>query len=139
MANVDVSVQLNAAAEKVWALIGGFDTLARWHPAIASCSAATEGGKTQRRLGLHGGGTIIEALEHHDDGARRYTYAILSGPLPVLNYRSELSVEEQGPERCRVRWSSQFEPDGIPEPEAVETMRGVYRAGLDSLKEPFGA
>lgn len=138
MANVEMSVQLNAPAEKVWALIGGFDALSRWHPAVAGSTAASEGGKTLRRLALHGGGTIIEALDHHDAGARRYSYTILSGPLPVANYRSELSVEEQGAERCRVRWSSQFSPDGVPEPEAVETIRGVYRAGLDSLRERFG-
>jgi hypothetical protein len=138
MANVDMSVQLDAPAAKVWALIGGFDALSRWHPAVASSPAATEGGTTLRRLGLHGGGTIVEALEHRDDGARRYSYTIRSGPLPVANYRSELSVEEQGAERCRVHWSSRFEPDGIPEPEAVATMRGVYAAGLDKLKERFG-
>jgi hypothetical protein len=138
MASVEMSVQLNAPAATVWGFIGGFDALPQWHPAVASSAASNEGGKTIRRLGLHGGGTIVEALEHHDDGARRYSYAILSGPLPVANYRSELSVEEQGAERCRVRWSSQFTPDGVPEPEAVETIRGVYRAGLDKLKERFG-
>jgi uncharacterized protein YndB with AHSA1/START domain len=138
MANVDMSVQLNAPAAKVWALIGGFDALPRWHPAVASSTAATEGGATLRRLDLHGGGTIVEALEHRDDGARRYSYTIRSGPLPVANYRSELSVEEQGAKRCRVHWSSRFEPDGVPEPEAVEAIRGVYRAGLDSLEKRFG-
>jgi hypothetical protein len=62
----------------------------------------------------------------------------VSGPLPVIDYRSELCVEEHGSEHCLVRWSSRFEPDGIPEPEAVATMRGVYAAGLDSLKARFG-
>jgi hypothetical protein len=138
MANLEMSVQLNAPADKVWGLIGGFDALPRWHPAVATSGAAEEGGKTLRRLGLHGGGTIVESLEHHDAGARRYTYRILSGPLPVADYRAELSVDEQGGERCRVRWSSEFKPDGVPEPEAVETIRGVYKAGFDSLKERFG-
>jgi hypothetical protein len=138
MAHVEMSVQLNAPAEQVWALIGGFDALPRWHPAVASSTAEQEGGRTLRRLALQGGGTIVEALEHHDAGARRYSYSILSSPLPVANYRSELSVEEQGPERCRVRWSSEFKPDGIPEQEAVATIRGVYKAGLDSLKGRFG-
>ena len=138
MANVDMSVQLNAPAGEVWALIGGFDALARWHPAFASSAAEKQGDKTLRRLLLHGGGTIVEALEHHDAGARRYGDTILSSPLPIANYRSELSVEEQGPERCRVTWSSEFKPDGIPEQEAVETIRGVYKAGFDALKSRFG-
>lgn len=138
MAEVEMTVELGASAEQVWRLVGGFDSLSRWHPAVASSLVGQEGGRTVRRLGLHGGGTIIEALEHHDGAARRYTYSILDGPLPVANYRSELSVDEQGGERCRVRWSSRFEPDGVPEPEAVETIRGIYKAGLDTLRERFG-
>jgi len=35
MANVDLSVSLNASAEKVWSVIRGFDALPRWHPAVA--------------------------------------------------------------------------------------------------------
>jgi hypothetical protein len=138
MASVDMSMQLNASAQSVWSLIGGFDALPRWHPAVATSNEVKEAGRTLRHLGLQGGGTIVEALEQRDDGARRYSYRIVSGPLPVRNYRSELAVEEQGPDRCRVRWTSQFEPDGAPEPDAVEAIKGVYRAGLDSLKDRFG-
>lgn len=139
MAEVEMTVELGASAERVWQLVGDFDALSRWHPAVASSRVSREGGRTLRRLGLHGGGTIIEALEHHDEAAHRYTYSILDAPLPVANYRSELSVEEQGGERCRVRWSSRFEPDGVPEPEAVETIRGIYKAGLDALTGRFGS
>jgi hypothetical protein len=138
MANVEMSVELGAPAATVWDLIGGFDALERWHPAIERSPAMNEGGRTIRRLALQGGGTVVEALEHLDDGARRYSYTIVSGPLPVANYWSELCVEEHGAGRCLVRWSSRFEPDGIPEQEAVSTMRGVYAAGLDKLKERFG-
>lgn len=138
MAEVQMTVVLGASAERVWQLVGDFDALSRWHPAVAASRVSQEGGRTLRRLGLHGGGTIIEALEHHDEAARRYTYSILGAPLPVANYRSELSVEEQGGERCRVRWSSRFEADGVPEAEAVETIRGIYKAGLDALMGRFG-
>jgi hypothetical protein len=45
-----------------------------------------------RTLSLKGGGTIVEALENWDDANRSYKYTILSGPLPVANYHSAISV-----------------------------------------------
>jgi hypothetical protein len=139
MASVDMAIMLNAPAQKVWDLIGGFDALPRWLPPVAKSEERKEGDTTHRHLSLQGGGVIIEKLEGHDDRARRYSYAIVSGPLPVSGYRSELSVAEEGPQRCRVHWSSRFDPKGASEADAVAAIRGVYQAGLDRLKETFGS
>jgi len=137
MANVDMSITLPEAAGAVWEAIGDFDGLHRWHPAVASSERGEEKGRRVRRLSLQGGGQIVEALEGHDDKGRNYSYTILSGPLPVSNYRSELTVREDGVNRCTVRWSSRFDPVG-GEQEAVGAIRGVYQAGFDSLKKRFG-
>jgi hypothetical protein len=137
MAKVDMSVSLAAPAEKVWELIGGFNSLAQWHPAVAKSEEVQEGGCKLRRLSLEGGGEIVEALEGHDDGSRSYSYTIVSGPLPVANYRSELKVRDEGEQRCSVHWGSSFEPRGA-EAAAVQAIRGVYQAGFDSLKKQFG-
>jgi hypothetical protein len=138
MATVDMSVSLNAAADKVWDLIGGFDALPAWHPAIATSEPVTVQGQQQRRLGLRGGGEIVEGLEHRDDAGRSYAYTIVSGPLPLAGYHAELSVRAAGPQSCTVRWSSRFEPAGAPEPAVSEIVRGVYQAGFDALKQRFG-
>jgi hypothetical protein len=138
MAKVDMSLTLNAPAQAVWELIGGFNALSRWHPAVAKSEETKEGGKTLRRLSLQGGGTIVEVLEGRDDGVRRYSYTIESGPLPVSQYRSELSVREDGAKSCTVHWRSSFEPKGAAEAQAVEAIRGVYQAGFDALKKRFG-
>lgn len=138
MAKVDMSLTLNASAEKIWSLIGGFDALPRWHPAVARSEESREGGKTCRKLSLASGGEIVEELERRDDKERAYSYRIVSGPLPVTGYRSELRVADQGSGRCTVRWSSSFEPSGAPEEKAAAAIRGVYQAGFDSLKKQFG-
>ncbi len=122
----------------MWDLIGGFDALSRWHPAVAKSEETHEAGKTLRRLSLHGGGVIVEALERHEGRERRYQYTIVSGPLPVTGYRSEPSVREDGPQRCTVRWTSTFAPTG-PEAAAVDAIRGIYQAGFDNLARRFGA
>ena len=137
MANVDMSVSLNAPAEKVWSVIRGFDALPQWHPVVARSEETREGAKTHRNLTLHDGGEIVEELEQHSDGSRSYSYRILHSPLPVAGYRSELSVRDEGAGHCKVRWSSTFEPSGGSEANATAAIRGVYQAGFDSLKKMF--
>jgi len=137
MAKVDMSLTLNVPAEKVWSLIGGFDGLARWHPAVARSEQFSEGGKTRRKLSLTGGGEIVEELERHDDKERAYSYRIIRSPLPVTGYHSELSVGDQGSQGCTIRWTSTFEPTAGAEQNATTAIRGVYQAGFDGLKGLF--
>jgi Polyketide cyclase / dehydrase and lipid transport len=138
MAKVDMSLSLKASAAAVWDVIGGFDDLPRWLPPIASSTPMTEGGKRRRQLTLHGGGSLVEELESHDDKARRCSYAILTSPLPIANYHAEISVHEDGPKACTVRWMSTFEAKGAPEADGVNAVRGVYQAGFDALSKKFG-
>jgi uncharacterized protein YndB with AHSA1/START domain len=138
MATVDMSVSLNASAEEVWNVIRGFDAMPRWHPAIARSEETREGGKTRRKLTLHGGGEVVEELEQHNDGTRSYRYTMLPSPLPLAGYRSELSVRDEKPGKCTVRWSSTFEPTGDREADATALVRGVYQAGFENLKKMFG-
>ncbi len=138
MASVDMTITLKAPAQKVWDLVGGFDTLPRWLPPVAKSEERKDGNVLHRHLSLHGGGIVVERLERRDDRARTYSYTIESSPLPVAGYRAEISVAEDGPQQCRVHWSSTFEPKGGSEADAVAAIRGVYQAGFDSLKGTFG-
>ncbi len=139
MTKVSLSTKLPVSARAVWGVIGGFNNLAKWHPAVAKSEETKEGAATIRRLTLHGGGTIVERLEGKDDKRRTYTYSILTGPLPVAGYKASLHVEEhKDGKSCTVEWSSEFTPSGAPEPEAVKAIRGIYEAGLDNLRKMFG-
>jgi Polyketide cyclase / dehydrase and lipid transport len=139
MAKVNLSTQLPVAARTVWDTIGGFNNLAKWHPAVAKSEETKKGGATIRTLTLHGGGAIVERLESKDDKSRTYAYTILEGPLPVAKYNSTLHVSENEDGRtCTVEWSSEFEPSGAPESDAVKAIRGIYEAGFDNLRKMFG-
>jgi hypothetical protein len=139
MTRVSASVKLPVLARTVWDVIGGFNNLTKWHPAVAKSEETREGGATIRRLTLHGGGTIVERLESQDDTRRTYTYSILSAPLPVANYQATLHVEESKDGKdCTVEWSSEFEPSGAAESEAARVIRGIYEAGFESLRKTFG-
>ena len=139
MAKVSLSTTLPVPARTVWDAIGGFNSLAKWHPAVARSEESKEGAATIRRLTLHGGGSIIDRLEGKDDKKRMYTYSIVAGSLPVAAYKATLHVEEnKDGKSCKVEWSSSFEPSGASEPEAVKVIRGIYEAGFENLRKMFG-
>lgn len=139
MAKVNSTTELPVSAKTVWAVIGNFNALPDWHPAVAKSELKKQEGGTLRTLSLVGGGTIEEKLERIDDKERRYTYSIVSGPLPVNNYTSTLKVREAGDGTgCTVEWSSEFEPKGAPEGDAVAAISGIYEAGFENLKKMFG-
>lgn len=136
MTKVHVSTQLNVPAGEVWGLIGRWNALPEWHPAVLK-SELSEDGKV-RRLTLSGGGIIEECLESADESRRTYTYAIKAGPLPVANYRATVAVKDEGDGATAVEWSSDFEARGSSEDEASAIIREIYRGGLENLKRIFG-
>ncbi len=139
MSKVSLSTKLPVPARTVWDTIGGFNTLAKWHPAVARSDETKKGAATVRTLTLHGGGSIVERLESKDDKSRSYTYSILEGPLPVQKYQATIHVSgNTDGTGCTVEWSSEFEPAGAPASEAEKVIRGIYEAGFDSLRKMFG-
>ena len=136
MAKIDMKTGLNVAADEVWKLIGGFNTLADWHPAIEKSELEDEG--NMRRLSLAGGGTVVEKLVKRDDNERVYTYSIIDSPLPVKNYEATIRVKDDGEGNTTVEWSSEFEAEGAAENEAMDIIAGIYQTGFDNLKKIFG-
>jgi len=135
MAKISMSQNLNVSADEAWKMIGGFNGLPDWHPAVEKSELTEEG--QERTLSLAGGGKIVERLEKMDDGSRTYTYSIKESPLPVSNYSSTIKVTGEG-ESCTIDWSSEFESDGASETDATAAIQGIYQAGFDNLKKMFG-
>lgn len=136
MTKVNVTTGLNVAPQQVWELIGGFNALPDWHPAVEKSELENEG--ETRKLSLAGGGTIIEKLIKKSDEERLYTYSIVDSPLPVANYTATLRVKDDGKGNTEVEWSGEFSPQGVSEDEAINIVQGIYQAGFDNLKKMFG-
>ncbi len=134
MTKVAMSTKLNVSASEAWQLIGGFNALPDWHPAVEK-SELTEEGQV-RNLSLAGGGSIVEKLEKIDDSARTYTYSIVDSPLPISNYTASITVRETE-DGTVMDWTSEFDPVG-GENDAVNAIQGIYQAGFDNLKKMFG-
>ncbi len=140
MTTVKMSQEFPVAPDEVWKLIGGFNALPDWHPAVEKSELEGEGVGATRTLHLAGGGTIVERLESMDEGERVYSYSILDSPLPVSNYTSRLRVRDGSDGKSTVvEWSSEFQPKGVPETDASKVIQGIYEAGLANLRKMFGA
>jgi len=131
MAQVTRSATINATPAEVWALIGGFQALPEWHPAVAGSAKEIIDGIEHRRLSLEGGGEILEKNLGAD--AMSYGYEIVESPLPVADYRSILTLSEAGG-MAVATWSSTF--DGTGEGSAA-VIAGIYEAGLGALVSRF--
>ncbi|HEY5720412.1 MAG TPA: SRPBCC family protein [Gammaproteobacteria bacterium] len=136
MAKVAMSTRLPMTVGEVWELLGKFNALPDWHPAVQR-SELEEGGHV-RRLSLLGGGEIVERLEKLDDQQHAYRYRIESSPLPVADYVAEIRVTENRDGGCTVEWSSDFAASGAPEADATRAIREIYKAGFDNLRKLFG-
>ena len=118
------------APDALWRKVGDFCGIGNWHPAVEKCALSADG--KQRTLSLKGGGTIVEALEKMDDAAHSYTYTILSGPLPVANYHSTISVSADA-NGSKLTWVGKYDSKGAPDADAKKVIDGIYAAGAGVL------
>lgn len=139
MTEISRSVALAASAEEIWALVGPFDAMTRWHPAVLDSKLGVDEGRMVRHLVFVGGIKVTELLIQHDDDAMVQRYAISDGGrLPVADFTATLRVVAATPETCEVRWSCLFEPAGAPEDVVREAIEGIFDAGMNSLADRFG-
>jgi mxaD protein len=140
------TVTIDASASKVWHNVRDFNALNTWHPAVATDEIVEGKNNTVgavRLLTLKGGGTIKEKLLAFDPAGRSFKYAILEGVLPVSDYTSTVMVKSAGKNKSSVTWSGHFKRKNVGDnpgatendKTAVDTMSGVYQAGLDNLKK----
>jgi hypothetical protein len=143
------TVEINASPDKVWKVIGNFQDMT-WHPAVAKLEGT--GGNdpnATRVLTLKSGGTISEKLIQNDPAKMLYKYEITDVDvkvLPVKNYSSSISVKGEG-DKSTVEWRGAFyrgfmnndPPPELNDEAAKKAVSGVYRAGLDALKQKMEA
>ena len=150
------SIVINAPVDKVWALVGDFSGLHKWHPAIESTEME---GHFKRILTLAPDKKITEWLINRDEKKMTLKYKIIDMSvmetfefagrrverevLPVNTYTGFFSVIAEG-EGSKVTWKGKFyrpymlnppTPEGMSDKDATTTMSSVYKEGLDYLKD----
>jgi carbon monoxide dehydrogenase subunit G len=148
---VTIKTTVAAPPAEVWAVIGNFQDMS-WHPAVHSSTGENGNDIDATRvltLGEEGGPTIAEVLYKYNAEKMTYSYRITDVKvevLPVTNYSSHLTVRESGA-GSEIEWRGAFYrgfPNNDPPAElndeaAIKAVTGVYEAGMEALRERFGA
>jgi hypothetical protein len=139
MTFVSMETILNTTADNVWETISDFNGLTKFIPAIVKSTTDGTGVGSVRTLTLDNGALIVEKLESLDETlSRTLSYSIVDSPLPVEGYLATMQVQDCGDNRCKLVWSSRFEPKGTTKEEAKGIIEGIYSMGFDGLKKLFG-
>jgi hypothetical protein len=129
------TVELGAAPERVWELIGQFG--GAWHPLIANIRVVGTGIGQLRVIETIDGKQIIERLDALDNAARSYRYTNIGG-IPASNYTGVLDVKPKGT-GSSVEWQSQFLANGQGTIVVKTIVSTLFKTGLESLKARFDA
>lgn len=128
MVEITISQAIEAPAEKVWALVGGFDHMPSYLDAVTS-SSLEKGGRA-RRLVLADGGWVVEPLLYFDDRERILTWGVGESEgcdFPFTELAARFTVSEKTPgEACELRIWCRYEPIGGREREAEELLGGYF-------------
>jgi len=143
---VTETVEINAAPDAVWTVVGDWANPQKWLPMVESTTAqgGTEKGAT-RELKLKSGGVIKEELKNYDAAKKSIQYKITEvdpKDLPVANYSSTIQVEATPAGGSKVEWNGAFYRSFMnnnPPPEqsdeaAVKAVTDLYKEGLANLK-----
>jgi len=139
------SIEINAPADKVWAVIGNFQD-ASWIPAVAKTEG--KGGNdanATRTLTLQSGGKIEEQLDKYDAEGKTYGYEITKVDvkvLPVNDYSSHITVTANG-DKSTVEWKAAFyrgymlndPPPELSDEVAFKAITDLYTSTLAALKK----
>jgi len=128
------SIEIAAAPDKVWSLIGQFDL--GWHPRVARVNLTGTGIGQLRRIETLDGNEIVERLEAVDDGKRFYRYTLVAG-VAASRYAGTIEVRPNG-SGCIADWRVEFLASKQPDIVVRATVSALINTGLGSLKTRFG-
>src|SRR5215813_587299 len=128
------SVELAAAPDEVWSLIGQFG--GAWHPLTAKVSLTGTGIGQLRTIQTLDGQEIVERLEAIDDAKRFFRYTNIAG-MAVSHYTGTLEVKPKG-SGCVADWRAQFLAINKTDRAVKVIVSTLFKTGLESLKPRFG-
>lgn len=137
------SRDVDAPPAAVWAVIGDFCAIGRWHPQVERCILSNDEDDESvtvqvRGLVVKGGlGTIVEIETARDETGMSYSYSFVQGPLPVSAYNATFAVRPNG-SGSTVIWSGTFDAAGVADAAAVADLTEVYDVGLAGIAKEVG-
>jgi hypothetical protein len=145
---VEKTVFINANVNKVWAIVGDFSTMYKWHPLIVNSlvekSKNSDGSAADfRMLTLKDGGYILERRRETSRHEMKVGTVIEESSLPISNYSDAITVhKDPKSEGSIVTWIGRFNnqankveaPIGHDNVAAVQVVNKFYEIGLANLQ-----
>ncbi len=122
-----LTIDVDAPPDAVWAFIGDPTTVPQWYPKYVECTVAGD----TRVLRSAEGAELREALLERDDDRRFYAYSVLSG-APVASHRASFEVAARG-DASTVIWTTDAEPSD-PAADLEERLGPTQRDALARVK-----
>ena len=139
--SVTREVTIDSTPATVWKLVGNFNALDVWHPAVSKSELNGAGTKvgTRRLLTLADGNkTMIEQLTTYNAAKTSYSYTIVRSPLPVANYSGSITLNAKPDGKTLVKWTSTFDaPEGSDTSYSTHAVEALYDSGLAKLVNNF--
>ncbi len=132
MTKVNVTKTIAVPAGTVWKKISAFEGIEDFSP-IARSVVEGRGVGAKRSCFLPDNAEIKERLTKLDDSNMNLEYIILSGPFPLSDYVSNVSVKPVDDSHCEVSWGSQFNTEA--EAEMKSLFEGFYNAIMEGLEK----
>ncbi|PIE18266.1 MAG: hypothetical protein CSA66_04990 [Proteobacteria bacterium] len=137
MPNARMQVTLNADAADVWKVVGPFDAIQTWHPAIGKAELSKDG--QRRTLHMPDGSTSVERIVTYDDAAMQYRYAIVDPGPPLKDMLATFTVMSLGGKTV-LTWEADFDAvPGAPVDKVKAMLEHIFGAAKPWLVERFGA
>jgi len=139
------SIEINAAPDAVWALVGDFAHAEKWVAGVESSTAQGGNEKGATRELKVPGGVIKEELKNVDNEKKVIQYKIVDPTepqvMPVNNYSARLTVEATAT-GSKVEWDAAFyrwflnnnPPEGQNEAAAKGAVEKIAKESLSNLK-----
>ena len=136
-ADLSRNIEVNATPATVWSAIGAFCAIKDWLPPVGTCIEDGKSPPTRTLVTKDGKASFVETQTARNEKEYSYSYAFLSSPLPVTNYKSTIKVTAKGDGVSVVTWTGTYTPDSGREKDAMDALSGVYEAGLAGIQARF--
>ena len=134
---IQITKNINAPSEKVWAAISGIGGLDKWFPIIATCEVTGSGVGAKRVCGMPNGAKMHETIEEINHDTKRFRYSINESPMPISNYMGTVDMKESG-NGTELSWTAEFDVPAEARDEIVSMLTGALSAGVDGLAADLG-
>jgi len=134
MTHATSTVTIHVPADAIWQVISDFGAAGQYLAGVVDCTVEGEGVGALRTLTSADGSAIVERLESLDATAQRLSYALLTD-TPFGDCLTTIALRDLGPHLAELTWSATFQPDGLPESEAVDLLEGALAENCLAVKQ----